>query len=489
MFGEGFTAGVLLFFTVIIWMLYLLVYISSPKNKVNQWCCICGFLFSIGVFKEYIYYSGMLSGRYIEIFGRFYVADELINSIMTAVLYYMAMPCVIILSMYFSHLDRKRPGLFRFFAVLSFLPVAGFSVVYPWSQTREIPVAHPEAFRIVAFYNLLYGVIATVIIVGTLIRERHQPLFRQRRLVSVIGLLPLWYWLITIFLIHLLGLESLYKLWQGNAFIVLGLFLYYTWNLFHDGIWGMRISREHFDWTEENQVQLPENTKYIIHMLKNETAKLECCSRWIREAHPEGLERELDIMERSVSHIQEFVRRSSLYTGEIILKKEIVDIEKLLLEVKQEVSEYWSGMTEIRIETDNNKLFCDVYHMKEALRNLADNAADAMEEGGTLTFTYQKPKKNIVLFHVSDTGCGIPAEELSNIFEPYRSGFSDSNHMGLGLAYCRNVARAHGGYLRVKSSTDEEDHGTMFTLCLPQSVRERRGIDGQRKDQDTDCRR
>lgn len=485
MFGEGFAAGILLFFTVIIWMLYLLVYISSPKNKVNQWCCICGFLFSVGVFKEYIYVSGMLYGTFVQIFGRTYPADELVNSIMTAVLYYIAMPCVMILSMYFSHLDQVRPRVFRFLAVVSFLPVAAFSVVYPWSQTRAIPVANPEAYVIVASYNLIYGVIATTVIVVTLIREREQPYFRQRRLVSAIGLLPLWYWLITVFLIHLLKLEGLYKLWQGNAFIVLGLFLYYTWNLFHDGIWGMRITREHFDWTEGKQTQLPENTKYIIHMLKNETAKLEMCAREIRREHPGQSEQELDIIDRSISHIQEFVQRSSMYTGEILLKKEYVDIGRIFREVEKEISGKWKGTAELRISDDDPELYCDYYHLKETLRNLAANAVDAMENmdaEGRLIFSYQRPKKSIALIHVSDNGCGIPQEEIGNIFEPFRSSHSDSGHMGLGLTYCRNVIRSHGGYMRVRSTAGKERHGTVFTICLPQSARERRGAGGNKQD-------
>ena len=83
-----------------------------------------------------------------------------------------------------------------------------------------------------AVYNLVYGVLATAPILITLVRERQSYLFRQRRLVSVIGLLPLWYWLITLFLFHLLELEHLYKLWQGNAFILLFLFLYYVRHLF-----------------------------------------------------------------------------------------------------------------------------------------------------------------------------------------------------------------------------------------------------------------
>ena len=104
MLTRGFPEEILLFFTLLIWGLYSLVYISSPRNKVNQWAGICGFLLSIGVLKEYLYYSGFFSGTAVMLFGVEYELNELLNSILTAVLYYMAMPCVMIFSFYFCHL-------------------------------------------------------------------------------------------------------------------------------------------------------------------------------------------------------------------------------------------------------------------------------------------------------------------------------------------------------------------------------------------------
>ena len=93
--------------------------------------------------------------------------------------------------------------------------------------------------------------------------------------------LPLWYWLIPLFLIHMLKLEFLYKLWQGNALILAGLFVYYVRHLFRDGIWGMRLNREYFNW-EADEIPIPDNIRYINHMLKNELAKLSWCSRELR---------------------------------------------------------------------------------------------------------------------------------------------------------------------------------------------------------------
>ena len=104
-------------------------------------------LLSIGVLKEYIYMSDMLADIRIELFGMTYWMDEFLNSVLTAVLYYLSMPCVVILSMYFCHVDKKAPRCFCVLRILVFLPAVIFALVYPINRTREIPVRTPGLFR------------------------------------------------------------------------------------------------------------------------------------------------------------------------------------------------------------------------------------------------------------------------------------------------------------------------------------------------------
>lgn len=463
---NGLPNGLLLLFTMLIWGLYFMILISSPRNKVNQWCFIAGILLSVGVLKEYIYYSGFLAGHRVVLMGVVYQADELVNSILTAVLYYISMPCAVICSLYFARIDRRFPRLFHLLRILLFFPVILFCVVYPWSQTRVIPLTNPRAYTIVAAYNLAYGVLVTVPVAVTLVKERKSYSFRQRRLVSVIVLLPLWYWLITVFGFHLLKLEGLYKVWQGNVVIIFCLFIYYMYHLFHEGIWGMRLSREHFDWSEET-VKIPEDTRYVIHMLKNEMAKIRLGAQFIRELQIPETADELDIIERSVEHIDKFTQKSTAYTREIHIEPELVDVLELLETVAAEQTGNWKGQVQVESDGKYPKLFCDPVHMREVIGNLTANALDAMGENGRLKLAYRTPKRDVSLICVEDTGCGIPEREMGKIFEPYYSSYLDQQHFGLGLAYCRNVVKAHGGYIQIRSSTEQERHGTELILCLP----------------------
>lgn len=478
--GRGLPVTVLLCFSILIWALYLLILASSPENKVNQWCCICGCLLGVGVLKEYIYYSGFLDGILFHVGELEYEADELMNSVLTAVVYYLAMPCGVVCSFYFCRLDKKLARLFPFLRAAVFLPVLVFSIMYPWSKTREIPVTNPYAYTVVAVYNLFYGALMTVLILGTLLKEHMSFLFQQRRIVSVLGLLPLWYWLVTIFLFRLLGFRKLDKAWQGNAVIIFGLLVYYLYHLFHNGIWGMRLSREHFDWSDET-VPVPQNSSYIAHMLKNETSKIRLSTQLIRECGDTEITNELDIIDRSVAHIDEYVRRNNAYTGEILLEPEKVDICALIRETVQEQTADWGGQVKYSLDERLPILYCDPSHMREVLDNLISNALDAMGEEGTLTVTYEAAKKEVALIRVADTGSGIRKKELGRIFDLYHTGHTDFDHFGIGLSYCQNVVRAHKGYINVKSSVAPANHGTEFTLCLPRGPRRRR-----KKDEFTD---
>jgi len=63
---------------------------------------------------------------------------------------------------------------------------------------------------------------------------------------------------------------------------------------------------------------------------------------------------------------------------------------------------------------------------------------------------------------VSDTGPGIAAEQLQRIFEPFYT--TKDSGLGLGLAICRTIARAHGGALTAETSAG---HGASLHLSLP----------------------
>jgi two-component system sensor histidine kinase HydH len=112
-------------------------------------------------------------------------------------------------------------------------------------------------------------------------------------------------------------------------------------------------------------------------------------------------------------------------------------------------------------KVDEAVLDPDLVH--QALLNLYLNALDAMPEGGRLAVEAAlSGSKERLLIKVSDTGGGIPADGVGQIFDPYFT--TKSAGTGLGLAIVHNIVEAHGGEIQVES---EPGRGTVFRLALP----------------------
>jgi two-component system, OmpR family, sensor kinase len=102
--------------------------------------------------------------------------------------------------------------------------------------------------------------------------------------------------------------------------------------------------------------------------------------------------------------------------------------------------------------------------------NLVDNALKFSPPGTEVTVTTARRNGDAILT-VSDSGPGIPADEVSRVFDRFyrgrTAGSPDAEGVGLGLAIVRSVVEAHGGLVAVES---REGHGATFTVRLPLTV-------------------
>jgi PAS domain S-box-containing protein len=103
----------------------------------------------------------------------------------------------------------------------------------------------------------------------------------------------------------------------------------------------------------------------------------------------------------------------------------------------------------------------DAGQMKQAFFNIIKNAIQAMSEGGRLEIKTGSTDRFVVI-SFTDSGSGIDAENIGQIFEPYHSTKTDGS--GLGLMIVQRIIRDHGGELEIDS---EPDHGTTIKLFIP----------------------
>jgi signal transduction histidine kinase len=107
----------------------------------------------------------------------------------------------------------------------------------------------------------------------------------------------------------------------------------------------------------------------------------------------------------------------------------------------------------------------DPEFLRSVFNNLFINAVQSMgSDGGKLNVRIM-PEADWVRFEISDTGVGIPDENLSKIFEPYFS--TKETGTGLGLAIVQKIVDVHNGTIEVES---KEDDGTKFTVRLPRAA-------------------
>lgn len=112
-------------------------------------------------------------------------------------------------------------------------------------------------------------------------------------------------------------------------------------------------------------------------------------------------------------------------------------------------------------------VFIDKERIRQVLVNLIENAAKATPSGGTITVSAELHQKFIHI-HVTDTGTGIPPEQLDKVFLPFYRGSnlaSKGPHLGLGLAICKQFVEAHGGKIWIEYS--KVGQGTRFSFSLP----------------------
>ena len=169
----------------------------------------------------------------------------------------------------------------------------------------------------------------------------------------------------------------------------------------------------------------------------------------------------------------ELLDLAKMESGLVNQEKQELDMAEIMLDQAEFYRE--KALTKsIKIHTQSKdtpaRVMANKNNMEEVFANLISNAIRYTPEGGRIRLEI-KPGHESVMLEVSDTGFGIPEDELGNIFNKFYRVKNEKtrfiNGTGLGLAIVKSIVAAHHGTISVASRVDK---GTTFTVNLPAAV-------------------
>jgi signal transduction histidine kinase len=213
-------------------------------------------------------------------------------------------------------------------------------------------------------------------------------------------------------------------------------------------------------------------TAGVAHELNNPINNIMLTAAALREDYEdlpdaERLDMANDLVSQS-ERAQKIVRNLLDFARESELESEAHAVEKLIEDTLR-LATNQIKLAKVKVKGDLAPNLPPVYgdrqQLEQVFLNIVLNALDAMPKGGTLSISCNNTRdRELVSVEFSDTGVGIPAHTISDIFNPFFTTKPDAKGTGLGLSVSLGIIRQHGGDMKVRS---EVGQGTTFSVFLP----------------------
>ncbi len=215
----------------------------------------------------------------------------------------------------------------------------------------------------------------------------------------------------------------------------------------------------------------------VSHELRTPVTTIKLYTALLRRSPPEMWPRYLDALEQAANQqarlVEDILQVSRIDAGRLEIQPQMVNLNELagaVVASHQTLAQIKDLALECRLAQSGPTALVDPERMTQALNNLVENAINYTPQGRVKVITGQAEmeQRTWATICVSDTGMGIPEDELPHIFErfyrgekPRQSGLPGS---GLGLAIAKEIVDLHGGRIMVES---QEGAGSTFIIWLP----------------------
>ncbi len=264
------------------------------------------------------------------------------------------------------------------------------------------------------------------------------------------------------------GIHAFFILWSCVGSII-------AWRLTEQSLDKIRTQAAELE--EANKLQA-EFTAMIAHDLRGpvstvlNTAELMHDGLFgeVSDAQKEWLGKMQITCRTVVDIVSDFLDISKIEAGRLDLIKKRIDVYQLIhasLKSYTPMATVKNISIKSVVEPNLPEISADERRLEQVLSNLITNAIKFTAAGGAVEVGARRLNGDIK-FWVKDTGEGIPADEIKDLFVMYRqttSGrISQNKGTGLGLVICKKIAEAHGGRISVESGLGE---GSTFTVQIP----------------------
>ena len=219
----------------------------------------------------------------------------------------------------------------------------------------------------------------------------------------------------------------------------------------------------------EKMASLGTLTAGVAHELNNPLNNIYTSLQILLEELEEGdLEYQRFLLteaEKQVERARDIIKALLEFSRERIFELKETNLSKLISKTISLIKPEIPAEVKVNVKVPEDLIVkIDANKIQQVLINLLMNAILAMNGKGILSIEADSINESKFFIKVSDTGIGIPKENLSKIFDPFFTTWEKSTGSGLGLSVSKDIIQKHGGAIEVES---EVGKGTTFTIILP----------------------